>query len=182
MERTQPLILEYSYSYDVEVIVSGWGGDSTKSLGASILSASRDGVTLHSIEGFYTCGSGSETAHSILSFFNQQSHMTLAETVYHVTAAKFMSERTAGVGPRTLLRIATRAGNSSDQWNGYFVQMDEIEEIRQLWKKYTTSVIPPEAEDKIVTILGKRGKLHVSQDHMVRRINDSLDYQKRGPG
>jgi hypothetical protein len=175
------LISEYSDYYDVEMIVSGWGAQQevSSAAGACILSVDKGGVVPHSNVGFYACGSGKEIAHSILSFFNQQPHMTLAETIYHVAAAKFMSERTGGVGPVTLMRVAIRAGAAEDQWKGYFIQPDELHEIRELWLTHTAPKIPPEAEDKIVAILGKRGKLHVTQDHMVRRVQSSIEQTKQ---
>jgi hypothetical protein len=40
--------------------------------------------------------------------------MTLAEAIYRVAAAKFMTERTDGVGPNTVLRVATRIGENDD--------------------------------------------------------------------
>jgi hypothetical protein len=173
------LMLEYSDTYDVEIVVSGWGGDQevSKFAGASIFSASRNGVNWHTAEGFFACGSGAAAAHSVLSFFNQQSHMALAETIYHVAAAKFMSERTSGVGPKTLIRVATRAG-PEHPWKGYFIQPEEIDQIYELWRKHTASRIPAEAEDKIVNILAKRGSLHVSQNHMVRRVQNSIEQTK----
>lgn len=175
------LILEYSDSYDVEFIVSGWGAEqeARTAPGACILTASRDGVTPHSIEGFYACGSGKEAAHSILSLFNQQPHMTLPETVYHVAAAKFMSERTAGVGPRTLMRVATRTGTAKHAWKGFFIQPSEVDEIRELWLRHTPTRIPPEAEERIVAIIGKHGNLRVTQDYMVRSVQRDIEQSKR---
>jgi hypothetical protein len=171
------LISDHSDYYDVEMIVSGWGAEqeASPSPGACIFSVDRNGVLPHSNVGFYACGSGKEIAHSILSFFNQQPHMTLAETIYHVAAAKFMSERTGGVGPVTLMRVSVRTGAAKDAWKGYFIQPEELCEIHELWLKHTAPRIPPEAEDRIVAILGKRGKLHVTHHHMLRRVQDSIE-------
>jgi hypothetical protein len=171
------LMLEYSDSYDAEVIVSGWGTTqeaSSRPGGACIFGASRDGVARYSDVGFHACGSGGSTAPSILSSFNQEPRMTLAETIYHVAAAKFMSERTAGVGDETVMRVATRTGTTKDSWKGYFIQPDELDEIRKLWLTHTAPRIPPQAEDRIVAILGKHGKLHVTQDHMARRVQNAI--------
>jgi hypothetical protein len=175
------LMLEYSETYDVEIIVSGWGQNQeiSKSPEATIFSVGRDGVTRHSDEGFYACGSGASAALSTLYFFSQQSHMTLPETVYHVAAAKFMSERAEGVGPRTLLRVATQSGSEGKLWSGYFLQPEEMSQLYDLWSKYTAPRIPAEAEDKIVEILGKRGKLSVTQDHFSRRVQDSIEKGKQ---
>jgi hypothetical protein len=175
------LISDHSDYYDVEMIVSGWGAEqeASTSPGACIFSVDRSGVVPHSNVGFYACGSGKEIAHSILSFFNQQPHMTLAETIYHVAAAKFMSERTGGVGPITLMRVALRTGGVKDAWNGYFIQPEELREIRELWLTHDAPQIPPGAEDRIVAILAKRGKLHVTQDHMARRVQDSIERAKQ---
>jgi hypothetical protein len=169
-------IFDYSDTYDVELIVSGWGGTQEQFTGQNrpsgcIFSVSRNGVTPHSDEGFYTCGSGNEAAHSVLSFFNQQSHMTLAQTVYHVAAAKFMSETTAGVGPFTLMRVGKRLGEG--EWRGYFIQPDDMREIRKAWGKHGAPRMPTSAEIKIVSILGKYQKTQTvtlkQMDEMVKR-------------
>lgn len=176
------LMLEYSEQYDVEVIVSGWGPtqeSSGKRGGTCIFSASRDGVSRYSDVGFHACGSGGITAHSILASFEQEPRMTIAHTVYHVAAAKFMSERADGVGYGTVMRVAQRVGEAGERWKGYFIQPDELDDLRRLCLTYTAPTIPPEAEDKIVAMLAKRGKLHVTQDHMARRVQDSIAQTKQ---
>ena len=169
-------ILDHSDKYDVELIVAGWGetqeqfAGREQQAGACIFSVDKEGVTPHSDDGFYACGSGKYVAHAILSFFNCEPHMTLAEAVYYVAAAKFMSERTEGVGPNTVLRVAKRLGEG--EWRGYFIQPDEIEKIREIWKSGGAPRMPRDAEDALVSIIGKhQGSQHVSIDHMVRAIN-----------
>jgi hypothetical protein len=176
------LMLEYSDSYDVEILVSGWGNTqeaSPRRGGACIFGASRDGVARYSDVGFHTCGSGGNIAHSILSSFEQEPRMTLGETIYHVAAAKFMSEHTEGVGDQTVLRVAIRTGPGNEAWKGYFIQPAELDEIRELWLKHTAPRIPPEAEDRIVAILVKHGKLHITQDHMWRCIQNAGEQTER---
>jgi hypothetical protein len=176
------LILEYSDSYDVEILVSGWGTEqeaSSRRGGACIFGASRDGVARYSDVGFHTCGSGGNVAHSILSSFGQEPRMKIAETIYHVAAAKFMSERSEGVGDGTLLRVGVRAGESAQRWKGYFIQPSELDVLRELCLTYTDPTIPPEAEDKIVAMLAQRGKLRVTQDYMTRRVQGSIEQRKQ---
>jgi hypothetical protein len=164
-------IFEFSDTYDVELLVSGWGGtqegftDGQHPSGC-IFSASRYGVTSHGDEGFYACGSGNEAAHSMLSFFNQEPRLTLAHTVYHVAAAKFMSERTAGVGPSTLIRIARRTGDGD--WRGYFIQPDELRAIRSLWERYGSPRLPRSAETRVIEILAAHEPQRGTAEQMFR--------------
>lgn len=180
------LIADYSDNYDVELIVSGWG-QTQESFGpdqapeAYIYSINRDGVLPHSDDGFYTCGIGRDTAHTVLSYFSLERHMTLAEAVYRVAAAKFMCERTDGVGPITNLRVATRRGEEGpSEWHGYFIQPAEITEIRTLWDESGAPRMTGEAENTLVRILSRHGPLHVRPEHMVRNVNHATE--QGGPG
>jgi len=174
------LMLDFSDSYDVELLVSGWGqtqeeGGATYSPRACLYSVSRDGVTPHSDDGFYACGSGKEAAHSVLSFFNHERHMTLAEAIYNVATAKFMAERTAGVGKNTVLRVATRLGEGGKRLTGYYLQSNELNEIRELWEKDGAPRMRDGAEDTIVSIIARHQKSqHVSINHMVRNVNKAI--------
>ena len=144
------LIAEHSDTYDVELIISGWGQiqesfSSDRVSSACIYSVSREGVLPHSDDGFYTCGTGNNSAHAVLSYFSLERHMTLAEAVYRVAAAKFMCERTEGVGPNTVLRVATRRGEG--MLPGYHIQPTEIEQIRAVWDAKGAPRMTDEAED-----------------------------------
>ncbi len=155
------LMLDYSDSYDVELIVSGWGTRREASDipgGACIFGVSRDGVVRYSDVGFHACGSGGNTAHSILSFFDQEPSMTLAETIYHVADAKFMSERSADVGDQTVMRVATRTGPAGERWKGYFIQFDELDEIREIWLAQAAPRIPAGIEERIANIVERCSK------------------------
>lgn len=164
-------MFEYSDSYDVELLVSGWGARQEAFSGPQrpsgyILAANRNGVISHSDEGFFVSGSGADAAHSILSFFNQQPHMTLAQTLYHVAAAKFMSERTAFVGPFTILRVARRSGDGD--WRGFFIQPDEVAEIRRVWERTGQPRMHVAAEAAVVDLLSRHESgQRVSADHIV---------------
>jgi hypothetical protein len=172
------LIAEHSESYDVELIVSGWG-QTQESFGpeqvpnACIYSVSTAGVLPHSDDGFHTCGTGRETAHAVLSYFSLERHMTLAEAVYRVAAAKFMSERTDGVGPNTLLRVATRLGKGD--FRGYFLQPDEVAKIREVWDVGGAPRMTDEAEDILVQIIKQHGPQHVRLEHMVRNVKREIE-------
>jgi hypothetical protein len=176
------LILDYSDQYDAELIVSGWGPtqeDSSRRGGACIFGVSRDGVLRHSNVGFHACGSGGTVAHSILSAFGQEPRMTLAETIYHTACAKFMAEKAHGVGEGTLMRVGLRLAESKDKWKGYFIQPNEIDQLRELCRNYVEPTIPAEAEDVITQMLGNRGKLRVTQDYMTRRVQGSIEQTKQ---
>jgi hypothetical protein len=175
------LMLDYSDSYDVELLVSGWGqtqerfgpGGGGNQASAEIYSVNRNGVTPHSNEGFYACGSGADAAHSMLSFFNCQRYMTLAEAIYYVAAAKFMSERTAGVGANTLMRVGTRLGDG--EFRGYYIELHELEQIRKMWESQGAPRMPDGAEDLIVTIVARHQKAQeVSLGHMARNVQKAI--------
>lgn len=169
-------ILDYSDTYDVELLVTGWGGTQEKfsgsgaQAGACIFHVSREGISPHSDDGFYVCGSGGPAAHSILSYFNHEPHDTLARAIHNVAAAKFMSERTEKVGPNTVMRVTTRLG--AGDWRGYFIQPDEIDEIRRLWDESGAPRMSDKAEDAIVSIVAKHQKSQtVSWGHMDRTLD-----------
>jgi hypothetical protein len=175
-------MLDYSDQYDAELIVSGWGPtqeNSSRRGGACIFGVSRDGVLRHSNVGFHACGSGGTVAHSILSTFGQEPRMTLAETVYHVASAKFMAERAQGVGEGTVMRVGLRLAESKDGWKGYFIQPNEIAQLRELCRNYVEPTIPPDAEDAIIGMLGSRGKQHVTQGSMVRAVQRSIEQSQQ---
>jgi hypothetical protein len=163
-------MFEYSETYDVELLVSGWGGRQEAFSGSQrpsgyIFAANRNGVTSHSDEGFFVSGSGGDAAHSILSFFNQQPHMTLAQTVYYVAAAKFMSERTAFVGPSTILRVARRRGEGD--WRGFFIHPREVAEIRRVWERTGQPRMHITAEVAVVELLSRHESgQRVSNEHI----------------
>lgn len=117
-------------------------------------------------QGFYTCGIGRATAQTILSYFSLERHMTLAEAVYRVAAAKFMCERTDGVGPKTILQVATRKN-----WSGYVIQSSEIEQLRAEWDASGAPRMTERAEDLVVQILQRHGPQHVTIGHMVRNVD-----------
>jgi len=170
-------MLDYSEQYNVELLVSGWGASQEKlperHSRALLYSVSRNGVTSHSDEGFYTCGSGSPTAHSMLSFFNYERSFYLPRAIYCVAAAKFMAERTAGVGKTTVLRVASRAGSS--QFKGYYIQPDELEKLRKVWEASGMPRMTEEAEDLIAAIVSDhQGSAHVSMEHMARNVNKAI--------
>jgi hypothetical protein len=174
-------MLDYSEQYNVALIVSGWGdrqvefgrnGDNTGAQGY-IFSASRDGVLSHSDDGFYAVGSGGSSAHSLLCYFNHEPHMSIAEAVYHVAAAKFMSERTAGVGANTVIRIARR---EEGEWAGYFIQPADLVQIRDVWNREGAPRMTEAAENTVVEIIRRcQGPQTVSMRHManaIRRFNE----------
>jgi len=180
-------ILEYSESYDVELLVSGWG-QTQEGLGGQgrasgyIFSIDRYGVTSHSDEGFFTSGSGKEVAHSLLSFFNQEPRLTLAQTVYHVAGAKFMAERAAGVGPSTVMRVARRVG--TEDWRGYFIQPAEIAEIYRVWRRHGSPRVPVSAEARVVELLSNHeSPQNVTTEHIafVTRRTIRRSRQNRTP-
>jgi hypothetical protein len=176
-------ILDFADRYDVQLLVSGWGSKKPDEppedyrVSAEILCTDRDGVCSHSDEGFWACGSGADVAHSVLSFFNQEPHMTIARTIYQVASAKFMSERTSGVGPDTRIRVCTRAGPG--EWGGYWIQPDETIKIRRMWEKHGAPRSPGRVEDEIIAMLSKHGPQRLSTEHMVRTFNKHARGSKR---
>ncbi len=72
----------------------------------------------------------------------------------------------------------------NDAWKGYFIQPNELEEIRKLWGTYTAPRIPREAEDSIGAIVARHGQVLVSPAHTeggVEKPNEQLDAKKSEP-
>jgi len=158
-------ILDYSDRYDVELIVCGWGAWQEQQgtvpgwhPDANIYCVSRDGVAPHTDEGFYACGAGKQSAHSILSYFHCQPHMDLPDVAFYVAAAKFMSERTEGVGPNTLMRVCERLGEG--EWRGYSLQQEDIQEFRRMWERSGSPRMPRQGRQRINAILSARRSQH----------------------
>jgi len=104
-------------NYDVEVIVCGWGEtikrlatEKTSKPQSYIFSVDYSGVKLHKTAGLYACGSGASAALSTLYFHNYGPGCPLPRAIYLVATAKFMAEKTLGVGPNTVMFAMKRTG------------------------------------------------------------------------
>jgi hypothetical protein len=129
--------------YDAEIIVCGWGATASRLAREKksrpypyIFSADYQGVQLHKTAGLYACGSGAGAAMSTLYFHNCRPGMDVASVIYCVATAKFMAEKTLGVGPNTVMFTMKRTGGVVP------VMPDYLEEIRQLWIREGAPRIP----------------------------------------
>ena len=77
-----------------------------------------------------------------------------------------------GVGPSTILRVSRRKPGG---WSGYYIQPDQIEELRKMWDEHGSPRMPPDAESRIVAMLQQheRGQ-RVSTSFMVEKIREHL--------
>jgi hypothetical protein len=111
--------------------------------------------------GFWAIGSGETAARTLLLYLGQNEESSLEETIYNVCAAKFFSERAAGVGKETWFFIKE---SGSD---GLVSPMFFLDEIRKGWENEGKPRIPQNTvkqlgawlvEKRLVTITAsKRG-------------------------
>ena len=79
--------------------------------------------------GFCVIGSGGPVADGMLYYLNQSSNDFVVDTIYNCCVAKFMAERSDGVGKFTYLN-AKQQGKQHFHYKGSMVA-----EIRQLWEE-----------------------------------------------
>ncbi|PYX01256.1 MAG: hypothetical protein DMG89_02195 [Acidobacteria bacterium] len=141
--------------YDAEIIVCGWGATAT-SLAQErksrpypyIFSADYQGIKLHKTAGLYACGSGAPAALSTLYFHNCRPGMDVATVIYYVATAKFMAERTLGVGPNTVMFAMKRTGGLVP------VTSDHLKQMRKLWIDEGSPRLPNTATALVTSLLG----------------------------
>ena len=93
--------------------------------------------------GFCAIGSGKWAAETMLFSLNQSIDCSLSETIYNICAAKFMAEKSDGVGEYSAL-YARRQGSSFFS-HGFGM----LEEIRQAWEKDGCPKVPTGIVQKI---------------------------------
>jgi hypothetical protein len=79
--------------------------------------------------GFACIGSGRYAADTMLHYFGQSVSSSLPQTVFNLSAAKFMAERSPGVGKETFLYFK-RPGSVASRWIGGL-----LEGLRDNWEK-----------------------------------------------
>jgi hypothetical protein len=170
-ELSRKMLQDADSNYDAEVIVCGWGDSARKNDNGVpyIFSINRDGVGLHRTEGAYACGGGAPAAMASLYFHRHRRSMTLAQVVYYVLAARFMAERTVGVGRDTTMLAVLRREASEEPW--YILPADQINTIRAEWMRRGAPRMPNGMEDKLLKILKlHEPQLSVTPDHMISSI------------
>jgi len=111
---------------DVTFLVHGFepGG------GGRIFSVEFPGVTEeYGRNGFWAIGSGQDAALSSLFFHRYNQEKTLEEAIYHCCEAKFMAEKSAGVGKETILGVL-----QADQ-KGTLLRDADLAPIRKRWEE-----------------------------------------------
>lgn len=145
--------------YDAEIMVCGWGSNAeklarqgTSKLYPCIFSVDYRGIQLHKTAGLYACGSGSAAAMSTLYFHDCGPGNSLSAVIYSVAAAKFMAEKTLGVGPNTAMIVLKRTG-------GFIgIPSDQVRLIRQEWEEHGAPRKPHSAIHLINKLLENKVK------------------------
>lgn len=140
-----------------QVMVCGWGA---RENAAMLFTVSPHGMFSDDATGSAAIGSGAEVALSNLLLLGQSRDSSLAETLYSVAAAKFMSESSAGefVGQRTAIYISWKkpdADGKSAPSSGVFLQRKDIKPLREIWEEYGKPKIPDQARLTTTSILGR---------------------------
>jgi hypothetical protein len=91
--------------------------------------------------GFAAIGSGMYAADSLLHYLNQSRGRTLRETIANALVAKFLAERSGGVGHETHLFVSEHGSVAFSHKPGY------VEEIRNEWEACGAPRIPQRVEE-----------------------------------
>jgi len=158
-ELTRQMV-DYSDRYDPELLVVGWGDTASSPhpkypdkgillSDPTIFSVGRDGVRSHAKMGFCAIGSGAPAAYATLSFYNYNMHASIAQALYCVAHAKFVAEKSAGVGFMTHLWVLKQDGDL------FVIEDEDIHKIRLKWRDLHPAYVHHSAENLIHRILKK---------------------------
>jgi hypothetical protein len=122
-------------NYQEQVMVVGWGESKTQPI---LFGMDRVGLTSHSLDSLAAIGVGQDIAMSTMLVLGQHRGMTLEETLYSVSSAKFAAERCDGVGQTTTMFVSWKRTENDpiDRRSGNFVHPPQMEELRKVWEKY----------------------------------------------
>ncbi|MGA8367425.1 MAG: hypothetical protein WB716_08920 [Candidatus Acidiferrales bacterium] len=91
------------------------------------------------LPGFWSIGSGSQSALGMLFFRGQNKRLSLAETVYNCFEAKFMSESATGVGKDTYFFVQKHGCNTCSS------PVTLESRIREIWERSGQPRVPKKA-------------------------------------
>jgi hypothetical protein len=126
---------------------------------AHIFTVSNPGVvTYHDNEGFWAIGSGQQVGITALMFHQYNKMFPLAWSMYHVCEAKFMAERSPGVGEESFILIMNK--NKGNYW----YPVKEIAKVKEVWRQCGRPSRPPQA----VTLIEGLAKEHEERLKQIR--------------
>jgi len=142
-----------------QMLVTGWGKSPSS---AMIFEIGGSGYTAsHELTGMASIGSGAEVAMSTLLTLGQKRSSGLAETLYRVAAAKFMSEKANGeyVGMNTAIHISwqRQQGENDNKPPGVLLHPDALEQLRTDWDNYGRPKIADQCLMSAASIVGSLG-------------------------
>jgi ATP-dependent protease HslVU (ClpYQ) peptidase subunit len=131
-------------NYQEQVVTVGWAASKSMPI---FFGMSRDGLQSHALDGLAAIGSGAEVAMSTMLVLGQNRSMTLEETIYSVSSAKFAAEGCEGVGKTTTMYVSWKRTENDppNRPSGNFVHPPQIDELRRVWDKYGKPRIPTQA-------------------------------------
>ncbi len=130
-----------------QFLVSGFRSE--EALLPSMFFVSNPGVFVpHELTGYAAIGTGATSAISYLDRREQGPWMSLAECVYNGIAAKDLAEKALGVGTGTTVLVMKR-GAEEPIW----LEDDQIEAIKEIWKKEEANIRPSGLEARVSKIL-----------------------------
>ena len=157
---------------DDQILVTGWGFAPHAAL---VYELSPSGEWMHDAAGFAAIGSGSQMAYTMLLLLGQARHRTLAETIFNVACAKFLSEKSAelDVGKWTSIYVARKRADAdpTNKLSGEFVQTEDIEALRSIWEKHLKPRIPDEARLEIIRIGAKMNSGNITARDFAETVN-----------
>jgi hypothetical protein len=132
------------------------------SAGAHIFSVSHPGkVENHDVIGFWAIGSGQHAALASLFFHSYNKEALYEEALYRVCEAKFMAEKSAGVGQATSVLILEPDPDWEEgeilQVKGYDLPEPSIQDVRNMWEKEGMPRQPNELYERMRNFLGTTG-------------------------
>jgi ATP-dependent protease HslVU (ClpYQ) peptidase subunit len=130
-----------SVNYQEQVLVVGWAASKGQPV---FFGMNRDGMASHALDGIAAIGSGQDVAMSTMMMLEQRRTMTLEETIYSVSSAKFAAERYEGVGRTTTMFVSWKRSDDdpTERPSGNFIHPPQVDELRKVWEKYGKPRVP----------------------------------------
>ena len=129
------LATQLAHASKVECLLLACGFDDTKRP-ALLVCDDESGCRDFSRAGYVAIGSGQSQALASLAFHDYDSMCSLEQAVYHVCVAKFMAEKSVGVGKDTMVLCMNQEGQT--KW----IFRTAVRFIRTLWEQEGRPRIP----------------------------------------
>lgn len=126
--------------FNVEFLVCGFDANPS----ARIFTITPPGVEGHYDDiGFWSIGSGSESAINNLSLRGYNQDLSLSEAVYQVAESKFVAESAVYVGKRTAIVVLKADGRIG------FITKHKLDDIRKIWYDEGRPPMPLNLDERI---------------------------------